>query len=167
MELPLVGSQRAQFSRGLQALVEVVAAMDSGVAPDLELMTRQELIRAIDTVDGSPGTALCRAVLEGNEANVRWCLCRGADPKEPCPEALTELYPSPHYPLHYAAMAGRHELVRLLVDLRADVRCLDGCKNQPLAWAAASGQKHAVEVRFLCLRSLRGGGQESLLLVRR
>lgn len=41
-----------------------------------------------------------------------------SDPKEACPEALTELYPSPHYPLHYAAMAGRDELVRLLIDLQ-------------------------------------------------
>lgn len=30
-----------------------------------EISLAQELIRAIDTVDGSPSTALCRAVLEG------------------------------------------------------------------------------------------------------
>eukprot|EP00961_Rhodomonas_salina_P128933 1737282-Rhodomonas_salina.1 len=28
---------------------------------------------------------------------------------------------------------------------QADLHCLDGCKNQPLAWAAAGGQKQAVE----------------------
>ena len=52
--------------------------LDQGTSIDLSSMSRKELIRAIEAVDGPPGTALCKAVLEGNEEQVRWCLCRGA-----------------------------------------------------------------------------------------
>jgi len=60
IELPQVGSQRAHFSPALQALVEVVALLDCGPAEDLSSMSRHELIRAIESVDGPPGTALCK-----------------------------------------------------------------------------------------------------------
>lgn len=65
VEQSLVGSQRAHFSPYLQALVEVVAGLDVGPVQDFAMMSRQELMRAIETVDGLPGTALCRAVLAG------------------------------------------------------------------------------------------------------
>ena len=63
LELPQVGSQRAHFSPALQALVEVVAVLDCGPAEDLSSMSRHELIRAIESVDGPPGTALCKVYM--------------------------------------------------------------------------------------------------------
>eukprot|EP00960_Hanusia_phi_P063027 765337-Hanusia_phi.AAC.2 len=162
VELPQVGSQRAQFSPGLQALVEVVAVLDQGSSIDLSSMSRKELIRAIEAVDGPPGTALCKAVLEGNEEQVRWCLCRGARAdavsihidefafltpvSQPCTERLVSSFPVPHYAIHYAVFAGRDDLVKLLFAKHADLHSIDGNENQPLAWAASRGMKSTVEV---------------------
>ncbi|EKX51084.1 hypothetical protein GUITHDRAFT_103005 [Guillardia theta CCMP2712] len=146
VELPQVGSQRAQFSPGLQALVEVVAVLDQGTSIDLSSMSRKELIRAIEAVDGPPGTALCKAVLEGNEEQVRWCLCRGARADAPCTERLVSSFPVPHYAIHYAVYAGRDDLVKLLFSKHADLHSIDGSENQPLAWAASRGMKSTVEV---------------------
>lgn len=84
VELPQVGSQRAQFSPGLQAMVELVSLLDCGPSQDVSGMSRHELIRAIEAVDGPPGTALCKALLEGNEEKVAWCLCRGAKADVAC-----------------------------------------------------------------------------------
>ena len=73
-----VGSQRAHFSPGLQAMVEVAALLDCGPAQDLSGMSRHELIRTIEAVDGPPSTALCKALLEGNLQKVTCCLSWGA-----------------------------------------------------------------------------------------
>ena len=57
-ELPAVGAQRAQFSPGLQALVEVVSLLNGGPALDVGAMSRHQLVRAIEAVDGPPGMGL-------------------------------------------------------------------------------------------------------------
>jgi hypothetical protein len=145
VELPQVGSQRAHFSPGLQALVEVVSLLDCGPAEHFSAMSRHELIRAIESVDGPPGTALCKALLDANDEQVRWCLCRGAKAEEACGERLVGSYAMPHYALHYAALGGRASLVHLLVDRQADVHSMDGGGNQALAWAAEAGLPATVE----------------------
>ena len=127
---------RAHFSAGLQALVEVVALLDCGPCQDLTLMSRHELIRAIEAVDGPPGTALCKALLEGKEEHVHWCLCRGARADAACAERLVNTHGMPHYAIHYAALGGRASLLQLLVSRNADVHSMDGDGNAPLAWAA-------------------------------
>ena len=142
-ELPAVGAQRAQFSPGLQALVEVVSLLNGGPAQDVGAMSRHQLVRAIEAVDGPPGMGLCRALLLGSEEQVRWCLCRGAKPEAACDHHLVAGYAPPHYALHYAALGGSALLVELLVARRADVHAVDGEGNSALAWAAAAGQVEA------------------------
>ena len=144
-ELPLVGSQRVHFSTALQCLVEVVAALDSGPVKDIVGMSRAELVRAIEAVDGAPATALCRAVLQGNAEQVQWCLCRGARAWTACPERLVQAFPLPHSALHYAAWSARDDLIQLLFDRGGDLHAQDGDGNHPLAWAVSRGHKATVE----------------------
>lgn len=145
LEQPLVGSQRAQFSSYLQALVEAVAVLDTGPVEDFSLMSHSELLRSIESVDGPPGAGLARAALSGSEEQLTWCLCRGARPEAPCPERLVHSFPAPHFVLHYAAHGGHAHIITKLFERRADLHCVDGDGNRPLAWAAQKGQLKAVE----------------------
>lgn len=145
VEVPLVGSQRAQFSAYLQALVEAVAVLDTGPVKDFALMSHSELLRAIEAVDGPPGAGLSRAALSGSEEQLSWCLSRGARPEAACPERLVQSSPSPHFALHYAAHGGHVRIIAMLFERRADLHCVDGDGNRPLAWAAAKGNLKAVE----------------------
>jgi hypothetical protein len=61
-----------------------------------------------------------KALLDANDEQVRWCLCRGAKAEEACGERLVGTYAMPHYALHYAALGGRESLVHLLVDRQVD-----------------------------------------------
>jgi hypothetical protein len=122
-----------------------VAGLDTGPVQDFSMMSRQELMRAIEAVDGPPSTALCRAVLAGNEEQASWCLCRGGIPEMPCSERLVQAYPAPQFALHYAAYCGNDKLVSMLFENRGDLHCMDGDGNQPLAWAAGRGMVSTVE----------------------
>ena len=119
--------------------------MDYGPEQDLTLMSRHELTRAIEALDGPPGTALCKALLEGKEDHVEWCLCRGAKADAACAERLIGTYAMPHFAIHYAALGGRAALLHLLVRRNADVHSMDGEGNEPLAWAAQAGLASTVE----------------------
>ena len=86
------------------------------------------------------GNRLLDAAFSGDVAAVRDLLAKGANVNFPDEELGDR-------PLHRAAMEGRTEVARVLLDSNADINAADNTGSRPLHWAADEG--HLETVCFL------------------
>jgi ankyrin repeat protein len=78
------------------------------------------------------GDQLRDAAINGNVHKVRELIAKGANVNDPDEEFGDR-------PLHRAAMEGRTEAARILLEHHADVNAADNLGSRPLHWAAEGG----------------------------
>jgi ankyrin repeat protein len=88
----------------------------------------------------------------GNTSTVRDLIARGANPNYPDAEQGDR-------PLHRAAMEGRTETARALIELGADVNAADNFGWRPLHWAADGG--HMDMIRLLIQKGAQANAADS------
>ena len=150
-------ARRGAAGGGRFALHAACYAADAGaVRSELARVARGGRLRsALARVDGSGNTPLHAAVESGAAAALRVLLeaaAEGASAGEgegESGEQSAEVDVSVRglggiTPLHLAAVGGRADMVRLLLDLGADVNALDDDGNTCLFWASASDAYDAV-----------------------
>lgn len=85
------------------------------------------------------GERLLDASISGNIAEIRELLSKGANVNYPDQELGDR-------PLHRAAMEGRVEAARVLIENHADVNAADNLGSRPLHWAADDGNMDMIRL---------------------